>query len=279
MPNENNRERTITRRQALGATAGILGLGALDPDSINVASADDSEAHRGRELFVELFLEHDGVGESDREVVGVDVGCGEAKYVTHDSGLYVANGSPSAFEGGSIVSTGMSQQSLPATLHGGETDTVPLDVSEPHFVTRHLRVEDGYDAPEISLGAGGSAAQVSIDGATRTVGAGDEVTYVLDDRTVDVRFRGDYETVPNERDVGGDTVSVRKSDPVETLELTPKVTVVNHGVVDVYGVEDGVVLPADTSIPLARQVLQTSNYDTSQVQGQDLVIVRTEGRQ
>lgn len=279
MTQKDNTSRPVTRRRVLGATAGVLGLGALGPESIDVVSARDSDAYRGRELFVELFVEHDGITKTDREVVGVDVGCGEPKYVTHDSGLYVAHGSPASFEGGSIVSTGMKQHSLPATVHGGRTDTVPLDVSEPHFITHHLRVEDEYDAPEVRVDTNGDAAEVFIDGAGRTVGAGDATEFVLDDRSVDVRFRGEYEKIPNQRNVGEETVSTRKSDPVGSVELTPKVTVLNHGSIDVYGVEGGIVLPADTSIPLARRALRHGNYDTNQIQSQDLIVVRTEDRQ
>lgn len=260
----------------------MLGIGALQSASVDVVAATDSDVHLGRGPFVELFLEHDGLASArDDGLLGVEVGCGEPKYFTHDSGVYVAHGSPSSFEGESIVSTGMKQRFFPTTVFEGETDSVPVSVSDPHYLTEHLRVVEEYTYPQISLDTTGeSAVDVRVEDEQLSVPANRELEVVLDPRTVDVRYRGEYERIANEREEGPETVAVRRDHTVGTLEVTPRVRVVNHGVVDRYGIENGVVLPADPSIPMAKRILENERYRTDSTverRGTDLIVVRTEG--
>lgn len=212
------------------AGASLLGIGGAD-----LVRASKGPAV-GEGLFVEAFLGHEGtpefpVGHSDdfpRYLL--DAAAGEV-VVTPAAGesarRLFRSGAPVASEGARDLAA------LPATLFGGGPST-SLRVDP----TRELVLAEPSPVPAVDLdvrGDGGVA--VSVADRTLAVPSGEGRRLELDPREVAVRRRGPgTETVPDKR---GGTLEVPALGEIATTEVTPVVTVLNHGTVDAFAYAGG----------------------------------------
>lgn len=201
----------------------------------------------GRTLFVETTLEYDGAPEYP-----VLQRCGVPGHSIDVEGelLTLVEAPVTAFaESNAVLSMNNGYRTGPGLRHESPVQSrlVPIETSPNGWVHRAL-VTVSKQGPQlrykVTVDDEAKRARVATESRTLSISPGDTEEIRLDSRSIRTPTRTRAtRTVDNPRERGPEKLEVPAPDETETVELTPVLSVRNHGVVRCLGSEDLRIYP------------------------------------
>ena len=212
-----------------------------------ISSAKESDLYLGETHFVEAYVEH-----PDAPDLVTAVRCGRADYVP-DVGSHritLTEAPVNTFE----INTGVFTI---GRRYGPLEGTVPLNTSDKSIAQRanyrqlgaqYLKLATPTTHPSMHVSQNNEHVEVSSTNKKIKVEPGETVSTDLQRRSVEFER-------PRDADESGEhsrKTTDQRGPPSIVEEVQPNLTVRNHGQIEVYGGDDVVVLPLNSSDPYAQ---------------------------
>lgn len=229
-----------TRRETLGTAAAVFG-GSIIGSKVVVADGPDDESYSGKRTFFELKYEH-----KDISIPTNSVECGYPTYYLSGSSLYIGDTSIEPVRNSEAIATnGVEFFEMPHTLFKGTHRHIPVLTRYRKESSHLMELVEDHKYPTISVQADELTAVLTVNEDQYQVQSGDEKIIELEEVEISVPTFNQPVEVENTREVGSDTITLLKETDPERYKITPIVGLRNWGLVDVYGIEEGVVIPGD----------------------------------
>lgn len=228
-----------TRRQTLRSAATLFG-GSVLGSRVVVADDTSNNSYIGKQLFFEVKLEHITESISANSCLS-----GDARYYIDNESLYIGD-IPVTIdqEYKALITNGFEMFTPPAKIFTGSTHYIPIKTGYMQISPQMLKVAEEYTLPTVSVEMQNNHAVLYINGEQFEIPVNEEKLVELDEVEVLVPTYNNKEETKNTRGIGPDTITVWEETEPEKHTIKPVVGLRNRGVIDVFGIEDGIVLPS-----------------------------------
>jgi len=267
----------VDRRKALGITAGtILANGTI----IKSVSAQNSAVSRVKEPLLDISLRYKG---DLKDTTDVETECGSRNHVVHESGLYIGDVDPEPYMSRSVVALVNSKIEKRSELFGNTPDNA-LPLEDTGGIGKRMKLRQEFKHPRAAIKSSSkNKARITIGGEEINISGGETKSLDLDTRTVEVRKaigktkNIDVNTKNMELKQGvtpPDTVSVEKT-RLEQIEVTPSIQITHHGLTDIYGMKNGIVLPNDDRLSAVQRAKEQGAIKSNMSgTGKNIIIIK-----